>query len=168
MAEFLQELGNPAYRHLLLNHLPIVGLAAGTLALFLGFFLRSRAAQLPGLLVILVMAASAYPVYETGEQSYKSIRRVADDTGVDWLDTHMDRADQGVRAFYALAGLTLAALVLPVKWPRSGTPLAAIVLLAAIGCVGVGGWIAQAGGPIIHSELRPVAPATEDTLPGTP
>lgn len=168
MADFLQELGNPAYRHLLLNHLPILGLAAGALALFFAFFLRSRAAQVPALLVILVMAASAFPVYESGEQAYKQIRRVADDTGVDWLDTHMDRADQGVRAFYALAGLTLVALVLPIKWPRTGTPLAAVVLLASAACIGVGGWIAQAGGPIMHAELRPAAPAASDSLPAEP
>jgi hypothetical protein len=165
MADFFNELGNPAYRHLLLNHLPIVGLAAGALALFFALFLRSRAAQVPALLVILVMAASAFPTYETGEQAYKQIRRAADDTGVDWLDAHMDRADQGIRAFYALAGLTLIALVLPVKWPRTGTPLAILVLVGAGACVGIGGWIAQAGGPIMHAELRPPAPANSDSLP---
>ncbi|HEY8901790.1 MAG TPA: hypothetical protein VIM61_15365 [Chthoniobacterales bacterium] len=168
MADFLNELGNPAYRHLLLNHLPILGLAAGALALFFAFFLRSRAAQVPALLLVLVMSASALPVYESGEQAYKSIRRIADDTGVDWLDAHMDRADEGIRAFYALAGLTLVALVLPVKWPRAGTPLAVIVLIATVGCVGIGGWIAQAGGPIMHTELRPAPPANEDSLPAEP
>lgn len=168
MQDFLHELANPAYRHLLINHLPILGLAAGALALFVGMLLRDHAAKIPGLIVILVMAASAFPVYETGEQAYRPIRRIADDTGVDWLDAHMDRADQGVRAFYALVGLALVALVLPVKWPRSSLPLAILTLLGAIACLGIGGWIAQAGGPIMHPELRPAAPANSDALPAEP
>jgi len=168
MQDFLHELANPAYRHLLINHLPILGLAAGVLALFVGMFLRGRAAKIPGLIVILVMAASAFPVYETGEQAYRPIRRIADDTGVDWLDAHMDRADQGVRAFYALAGLALVALVLPIKWPPSSLPLAILTLLGAIACLGIGGWIAQAGGPIMHTELRPAAPADSEALPAGP
>ncbi|MDD5200966.1 MAG: hypothetical protein PHC88_14325 [Terrimicrobiaceae bacterium] len=170
MHDFLNELGNPAYRHLLLNHLPIVGLAAGALALFVAFFLRGRAARIPALVVILVMSAAAYPVYETGRQAYKPVRRIADEAGVDWLDAHYDRAGAGVRAFYALAGLAFVALVVPIKWPRSGTPLAAATLLGAIACVGVGGWIAQAGGPIRHAELRPAASPSDATgsLPTEP
>jgi hypothetical protein len=168
MQDFLRELDHPAYRHLLINHLPILGLAAGALALFIGLFLRGRAAKIPGLIVILVMAASAFPVYETGEQAYREVRSIADDAGADWLDAHMDRADQGVRAFYALAGLALVALVLPIKWPRCSLPLAILTLLGAIACLGVGGWISQAGGPIMHTELRPVAPAGNDALPTEP
>lgn len=161
--EIFREFGaNPAYRHLLLNHLPIIGLAVGALALFFALFL-GRGARVAALLVVLLTAGSVFPVYETGEEAYRPIRRIADDAGVDWLDAHMDRADAGVRYYYALAGLALVALVLPVKWPRTGGPLAALTLAGAVFCVGVGGWIAQAGGPIRHAELRP-APAADDTV----
>jgi hypothetical protein len=160
MEQFLNELqANPAYRHLLINHLPIIGLAAGALALFIAIFLRSRAAHIPALVVILLMAASAVPVHRTGEQAYKPVRHIADDAGADWLDLHSDRADRGMPAFYILAGLSLVALVLPFKWPKTSLPLSLLVLLGAIACLGVGGWIAQAGGPIMHPELRP--PSTE-------
>jgi hypothetical protein len=121
-------------------------------------------------LIILLMAASAYPVYRTGEDAYKSVRRVADEAGVDWLDLHYDRANEGIRAFYILAGLALVALVLPIKWPRTGTPLAVLTLLAALACVGIGGWIAQAAGPVMHVELRPALPPDGDStsLPTVP
>ncbi len=171
MNQFLNELQtNPAYRHLLINHLPIIGLAAGALALFVALFLRHRAAHIPALVVILLMAASAIPVHKTGEQAYKSVRHIADDAGADWLDLHSDRADQGMPAFYLLAGLTLVALVVPLKWPRSSLPLSILVLLGAVACLGVGGWIAQAGGPIMHPELRPAATADggSGALPATP
>jgi hypothetical protein len=161
--QFLQELANPAYRHLLINHLPILGLAAGALGLLIAVIMRSRAAQIPALLVVLVMAASAFPVYQTGEESYMPVRRIADADGADWLDAHMDRADTGIRAFYVLAGVALVALVIPIKWPRSGTPLAALTLIGAFACIGVGAWIAQAGGPIMHTELRVAPPPSSDS-----
>jgi len=171
MDQFLNELqANPAYRHLLINHLPIIGLAAGALALFIALFLRQRAAHVPALIVILVMAASAVPVHKTGSLAYKSVRHIADDAGADWLDLHSDRADQGMPAFYILTGLALAALVVPYKWPRTSLPLSILVLLGSVACLGVGGWIAQAGGPIMHPELRPAAAANPQNapLPDTP
>ncbi len=86
MEQFLNELeANPAYRHLLINHLPIIGLGAGALALFIALFLRKRVAHVPALVVILLMAASAIPVHRTGEQAEKSVQRAVDDAGADWL-----------------------------------------------------------------------------------
>ena len=170
MEQFLAEWANPAYRHLLINHLPIIGLAAGALALFIAIVMRSRAAQIPALFVILLMAASAFPVHRTGEQAYKPVRHLADDAGAEWLDLHSDRADSGMPAFYILTGLALIALVVPLKWPRTALPLAILIFLGSVACVGVGGWIAQAGGPIMHAELRPAAPAMpeNDEAPVTP
>lgn len=171
MQPFLDELNtNPAYWHLLINHLPIVGLAAGALALFVALLTGRRVAQVPALVVILLMAASAAPVHRTGEQAYKQVRKVADEPGADWLDLHSDRADTGLPVFYVLAGLTLIALVVPLKWPRSGLPLSVFTLLAALAGLGVGGWIAQAAGPIMHVELRPPLPAedTDVALPTNP
>ncbi len=169
MDQFLTEFrDNPAYRHLLINHFPIIGLAAGALALFIALFLR-RAAHIPALIVVLLMAASAIPVHETGERAYKPVRHIAYDAGADWLDLHSDRADRGMPAFYLLAGLALVALVLPVKWPRTSLPLSILVLLGAAACLGVGGWIAQAGGPIMHPELRPAAAESGNaSLPAAP
>jgi hypothetical protein len=169
MQDFLRELANPAYKHLLINHVPIIGLAGGAIALFIALFIRGAGARVPALILIFLTAASAYPVVLTGEAAYKPVRHIADDAGADWLDEHMDRADTGAPAFYVLAGLALVALVVPVKWPRAGAPLAILTLLGAIACVGVGGWISQAGGPIMHIELRPPpAPGDSATLPDAP
>ncbi len=162
MQHFLDELNaNPAYRHLLINHLPILGLAVGTLTLFIAMLLGRRIAQVPALIVIFLMALSALPVHRTGEQAYKQVRQAADEAGADWLDLHSDRAAVGLPVFYVLAGIALIALVVPLKWPKSGLPLSGITLLAAIACIGTGGWIAQAGGPIMHVELRPPLPAED-------
>lgn len=163
METFLAQLRDPAFKHVLINHLPITGLAAGALALLIAVFMRSRRAQIAALSTVLAMSACVFPTYVTGEDAYRQIRRIADDAGADWLDAHLDRADRAVGAFYALAGLSLAALAIPLRWPRTGTPLAALTLLGAIACVALGGWIADAGGLVRHPELRP-APQTPAIL----
>lgn len=151
----LEELSNPAYQHILINHLPIIGTAMGLLGLGVAFALRRRIAFIPALVILFVAGVSAWPVYATGSEAYKPIRRIADDAGIDWLDTHMDRADQATWAFYVMAGIAAATLIVPLQWPRAGLPLAILTALIAVVCLGVAGWIAEAGGRIRHPEFRP-------------
>jgi hypothetical protein len=168
MQQFLDELGsNPIHQHLLINHLPVIGLAVAALALFIAFFFRSRAVLAPPLIAVLLLAGTAIPVHETGEHAFKEIQKIADDAGQDWLYEHSDRAEAGMPAYYVLAGFALVALLAPFKWPRSALPLALLTWLAALVCIGIGGWISQAGGPIVHAELRPPLPA-EDTSVALP
>ena len=152
--------GKPGYLHVLLNHLPIYGLAIAALGLLIALVLRSRPAQVTALLLVLVTAISAWPVAATGKRSYKAVRGIVDDDGADWLDEHMERAERWVPVFYVLAGLASAGLVIPRRWPRSATPLAIATLLLAGGCFGLAGYIAYAGGKIRHPEFRP-APLQE-------
>src|SRR6478736_8322049 len=124
----------PEYIHVVLNHLPIYGTILGVLALAISLLLRSRAAQVTALTITLVGAASAYPVLISGQRAYKAIRGMSDDTGAEWLDEHMDRAEKTIGAFYFLAFLALAGLLIPIKWPRTGLPLSAVALALAIIC----------------------------------
>ncbi|MCK9589308.1 MAG: hypothetical protein WC076_00995 [Terrimicrobiaceae bacterium] len=150
----LTELQQPAYQHVLINHLPIVGTALGVLALVVALALRQRSALVTALVIVLVAGASAWPVYETGSAAYKPIRKISDAAGSDWLDEHMDRADRLAWTFYAMAGLATIALVIPARWPRTSLPLAATTALAAIACMVVGVYIAQPGGRVRHVEFR--------------
>ena len=156
----LDLLKKPEYLHVLLNHLPIYGAMLGALALAISLVLRSRAAQITALILTLIAGASAYPVFRTGQMAYKTIRGLSDDSGADWLDEHMDRAEKTIGAFYFLAVLALAGLLVPIKWPKAGLPLAAVTLAAAVICFGIAIYIAQPGGRIRHSEFRPSGTTT--------
>ncbi|MEO8338698.1 MAG: hypothetical protein ABI604_03150 [Nitrospirota bacterium] len=151
------EFQQPAYLHLLINHLPIIGTGVGLLGLIVGLLLRHPLALIPALIILLFSGLSAWPVYVTGSSAYKPIHKIADEAGVNWLDEHMDRADNTVWVFYVMAGFAALSLTVPLKWPKSVKPLAILVLVSAIGSLGVGGYIAQAGGRIRHTELRPPA-----------
>ena len=127
----------------------------GALALTISLILRSRAAQITALILTLIAGASAYPVLVTGQRAYKTVRGMADNAGADALDEHMDRAEKIIGAFYFLAALAIAGLPVPIKWPKSAVPLAALTLGVAIFCSGIAIYIAQPGGRVRHPEFRP-------------
>jgi hypothetical protein len=67
----------------------------------------------------------------------------------------MDRAEKTIFAFYVLAAFAAAGLFVPIKWPKSAIPLAAITLVVAVLCSGIVVYIAQPGGQVRHPEFRP-------------
>jgi hypothetical protein len=152
----LRDLRQPEYVHVLLNPLPIYGLASGWIGLILALFLRSRHAQIATLTVVLISSASAWPVYEFGEQAYDRVLTMADDDGQAWLDEHRDRAEDLIWIFYALAVLSAIAIATPIKWPKSSVPLVIAVILLGAVTLGTGGYIAYAGGKVRHREFRNV------------
>ena len=154
----LRDLRQPEYIHVLINPLPVYGLAVGLIGLLVAIISRSRPAQIATLIIVLITAASAWPVYEFGEQAYDRVLSMADEPGRAWLDEHQYRGEQLIYVFYALATLALVALIAPAKWPRAGTALAITVLIVGSGALGVGGYIAYAGGKVRHREFRNVPP----------
>ena len=142
------------YFHILLNPVPVYGLSFGVLALVLALCLKNRKAQVLALWLILLSAAAAFPTYLSGQKSYHKIYLIADHDGMVSLDAHLHRAEKFVYVFYGLAGAALAALLAPVKWPKSAIPLTALTLLLSIASLAAGGWIAKAGGEVRHPEFR--------------
>jgi disulfide bond formation protein DsbB len=158
MEVLLRDLRQPEYIHVLINPLPVYGLATGLIGLGAALILRSRPAQIATLILVLLTAASAWPVYEFGEQGYDRVLTMTDDPGHAWLDEHMRRGEQLIYVFYALAVLAFAALIAPMKWPRSATLFASAVLVLGAVALGCGGYIAYAGGKVRHREFRNVPP----------
>lgn len=154
MASLAQDLQQPEYVHVMINHLPIYGLAMGLLGLVIALFFRSRPAKVTALALVCVSAVSAWPVAYYGQQGYDRVLAMEDDEGGAWLKAHMQRAETYNYVYYALAALALAAIIAPVKWPKADTPLVVLTLLLGLATLGLGGWIAHAGGKVRHSEFR--------------
>ena len=114
---FLRDLQQPEYVHVLLNPLPVYGLAIGLIGLIVALCLRSRRAQITALVLIFIAAASVWPVVHYGEEAYDRVLSMADSDGEAWLKAHEQRAEKLEYVFYALALLAAAAIVLPKKWP---------------------------------------------------
>jgi hypothetical protein len=149
-----RDLRQPEYIHVLLNPIPVYGLLVGWIGLVIASFLKSRRAQIAILVLVLISSLSAWPVYEFGQQGYDRVLSMADEDGKAWLDEHKDRAEDLIWIFYALAILSAIAIAAPIKWPKSSAPLVIAVILLGVATLGVGGYIAYAGGKIRHREFR--------------
>lgn len=154
MNAFLRALQQPEYVHTLLNPLPVYGLTLGIVALFVALLVRTRAAQIPALVIVFIAAASAWPVSHFGDEAYDRVLSMSDADGDAWLAAHAHRADKLVWCFYALALVAALALFLPRKFPKTALPLAVVTLLLSLTSLGAGGYIAYAGGKIRHREFR--------------
>ena len=105
-----EHLSSPEYLHVLLNPLPVYGLAAGVFGLLLALISRARAARIVALALTFVGAISAWPVYHYGETAYDRVKAMADSDGDKWLDEHMRRGEQLICVFYVVAALSAGAI----------------------------------------------------------
>ena len=151
---FLRGLRQPEYVHVLLNPLPVYGLLISWIGVIVALVSKSRRAHIVTLILVFITSISAWPVYEFGEQGYDRVLAMTDDDGHAWLDEHQERVQKLIYLFYLVAALSVAAIIVPLRWPKSSVPLAiAVVLLGAV-ALGSGCYIAYAGGKIRHREFR--------------
>src|SRR6267378_3293858 len=111
----------PEYVHVLINPMPVYGMAMGILALGAALLARNKTAQFIGIGLVIIAAASAWPVAHFGQNAYKHVRGMADDAGQDALDEHLERAEKLVWIYYATAVLGAVALVSRKKFPKTAT-----------------------------------------------
>ncbi len=156
-----QHLSNPEYVHVLLNPLPIYGVAMGLLAMVVALVTRARGARLTALAVLFVSAFSAWPVYHYGERAIARVLPLADSDGAKWLEEHEHRGQRLIYLFYALAALAATAALTERFAPRAAIPLAIATAVLATGTLAAGEYIASAGGRIRHREFRYVLPPEE-------
>jgi len=165
METILRDLRQPEYLHVLLNPIPVYGLAIALFGLIAATYLRSRGGQLTALVLIFACAISVWAVVRQGDLAYNPVLSMADDDGQAWLKAHVHRADELIFFYYALAALSAAAIFVPKKWPRTARPLVFATMLLAFVSLGAGTYIAYAGGKIRHREFRNTPPPRTESEP---
>ncbi len=161
----LRDLQQPEYLHVLLNPIPLYGLAFALFGLIAATYLRSRGGQLAALVLVFASAIFVWPVVRQGDLAYNPVLSMADENGQAWLKAHVHRADQLVWLYYTLAGVAAAAIFVPKKWPGTARPLVIVTMLLAFVSLGAGAYISHAGGKIRHREFRNVPPPKTDVEP---
>jgi disulfide bond formation protein DsbB len=161
----VRDLRQPEYLHVLLNPIPVYGLAMALFGLIAATYLRSRGGQLTALVLIFASAISVWPVVRQGDLAYNPVLSMADEDGQAWLKAHVHRADKLIFLYYTLALVSAGAIFVPKKWPWTARPLVFATLLLAIVSLGAGTYIAHAGGKIRHREFRNAPPPRTDPEP---
>jgi len=158
-------MGNDAHAHLLVNHFPIVAAFLAVPMLLLALLLRKeRGLLLASVFLLVVTAVGGWASLTTGEEAMDYVND-KEDSGAAWTDDvdgaamaeHEERAEKSMYVAAPTALLGLVALVLAHRRPPEN-PLPRWwfgVLLVGAGLTAVGmAWVGDAGGPIVHREIR--------------
>ena len=76
----IAHLSKPECVHVLLNPLPVYGLTVGVLGLVIALLLRTRATRVTAFALVMLSAASAWPVYQYGEAGYDRVKATVEKT----------------------------------------------------------------------------------------
>ncbi len=143
--------------HLMLNHVPVLGVVFAFVVGVIGFLFKSKAVTRVALGMLVFSAIIAVPVYLTGEPAEEVVEGLA---GVS--EAVIEQHESAAAFSLILAGVTGGFALLALLFGRSLTSkvpgyLVAATLLAAFLTTGSMLWTANLGGQIRHTEIRTAA-----------
>lgn len=150
------------YIHLILNHMPVVGLVFTALLLVIALARRSTELTKVALAFLALIGALSIATFLTGEPAEDLVEKIAG-VSESAMERHEDVALFATIAAAGAGALALAAIALFRRRtvPRWVTGASLVVTLVALGLMG---FTANTGGQIRHSEIRPVNAATGDVM----
>jgi len=160
---------NPEHIHVMLNHLPLIGMALALLPLLVGLVGRRRESLCIGLVLAALCGAATFVVMESGERAeHEWLESDAaahlDADALAWAEVHEERAEDFVWVMYgtvAMAVLGLATFGVK-KWRKLNWTLGVLTSVGCVLSVAACVWIADVGGKINHPEFRTGPPPTLD------
>ncbi len=145
--------------HLLLNHVPVIGMFFVAFVLGVALWRRNDAMSKLGLVMLTGVGVIAAAVYFTGEPAEEAIENLAG-LATSAVEAHEEAA---IAAFIGSSIAGALAFILLAWSRRRELPRWAVggVLVVVLGVAGVMGWTANLGGQIRHTEIAGGAPAAE-------
>ena len=144
---------NPAHLHIILNHIPVIGIPFGLALLFWGFLRKSNEVKRAGLLVFVAIALVTIPTFLTGKAAEDMVEHLPG-VSENLIENHERAATIALIATSVLGGLALLRLLIPLRFVAVGAPMSILVFVFSLGVAGWLGRTAHLGGQIRHSEIR--------------
>lgn len=143
---------NLAHIHLILNHIPVVGIPVALIFLVYGIYAKNQPSQRFALLVLIGLAAVVLPVYFTGEPAEEVVEHLPG-VAESFIEAHEDAA-----MFSLILTLLTGAAAFIALWfqkdPKKSRLLNFGVMTVASLAVLSLLYTANLGGKIRHTELR--------------
>jgi len=138
--------------HLLLNHVPVVGVVFGLLLLVVALARRDGGLAKVSFALLALVGAVSVAVFMTGEPAQEAIEKLPG-FSERLIDRHEDAALVATIVTGTMGALALAALIL---YRRRALPrwLTMLGVVSALGASAVMAYTANLGGQIRHSEIR--------------
>jgi uncharacterized membrane protein len=142
-----------AHLHLMLNHIPLLGTIFGLPVLIAGLVLKNHVLRNAGLIILVMAAIFAIPVYLTGEPAEEIVEHLPG-VGHDFIERHEDSAMAALIAAIVTGVISLIALGFSWAGRTAVTTVAAVTIVSAMVTAGLMGRTANLGGEIRHTEIR--------------
>jgi uncharacterized membrane protein len=142
-----------AHLHLMLNHIPLLGLVFGAALLAYGLWRGAEDVQTASLGLLAVAGLSAIAVYLTGEPAEEIVEGVAG-ASHDAMEAHEAWGWYALWAGVATGGAALGTLLVGWIRERLGRGAVVLTLVLALLASGLIGYTANLGGKVSHPELR--------------
>jgi uncharacterized membrane protein len=143
---------NPVHLHLMLNHLPVLGVVFAILLFLFALIARSEQVKRIALTVLVVAAVFAVPVFLTGEPS-EEIAESLPGVAANVIEEHEDAAKIAFGLILAVGAMAAAGLW-AYRAKAVSRPYACCLLVSALVAGGALVWTANRGGKVRHTELR--------------
>jgi formate hydrogenlyase subunit 3/multisubunit Na+/H+ antiporter MnhD subunit len=144
---------NNAHFHLVVNHLPIVGLLIGTLILIAGLLVKQRDVKLTALGVFIFTAITSIVAFYTGEGAEDGVENIAGISET-LIHTHEEYAVSFFTISLIIGGLALIVLIAEIKKLKYTKYFIYLILLLALADDVLAKYVGTSGGKIRHSEIR--------------
>ena len=146
-------IANSAHLHLILNHVPIIGLAFATLLLLYSLVRKSTEIARASFMMYVLVALATIAVYLSGHGAHEIIENLPD-VSKPMIEMHEDAALVSLTAMLIVGLAALAALIFVRSKPIS-RKLAMLVLALSVLAGASVVYTGSLGGKIHHPELRP-------------
>jgi len=144
---------NDAHLHLVVNHLPIVGVLIGFLVLLAGLIMKKPQIKNTALGIFIFSALTAIAAFLTGEGAEEIVENLPGISET-LIHKHEDYAELFLTMMLILGGVSLITLFLQYKkLPFSKYGFVLILLLSMV-TMGIAKYVGTSGGEITHIEIR--------------
>jgi uncharacterized membrane protein len=143
---------NLAHIHLILNHIPIVGIPVALAFFVYGFYAKNQSSQRFALLMLVGLAAIVLPVYFTGEPAEEVVEHLPG-VAESFIEEHEDAA-----MFSLILTLMSGATAILALWFQKDAKKSRVLNFAVMGIAGLAVlsllYTANLGGQVRHTEFR--------------
>src|SRR4029077_7623342 len=150
----MHHMSQPEYVHVLLNPMPLYGMAAGAFLLVWSRLRHSEEFPEGALIWIILVAVGTGLAAYFGEEGYENVGVIADAHGNRWLAHHKERAETLMYIFYLAGFCALSSLWAQHRRLASARHWVTLTFALTVLSIGAAAWISHAGGQIMHAEFR--------------
>jgi hypothetical protein len=155
---------NWAHIHLMLNHIPLIGIGFTVLLFVIALIRNSKELINLSLIFTIIVALWAIPAYLTGEPAEEIVEELP---GIshNLIEEHEEMAEKAFIFMEIVGALALITLIVKTYSQKLGRWLMSITLIGLIVGGGMIAWTANLGGRINHPEIRSKAVNNQSISP---